>query len=238
MQFTFAFPPWLRAAVVTMACLVGTGTASADQDITIGNPSFENPLWNPTSAPDEEFYGSAAKWKPLLDSQGEEVGVTGTAHLSSTYLDPLVVGQEVGFAGDNGFTTPFQTGASSMYQVLSDLVSPGANYRLTLAVGTQPLTNVDSHYSVELWAGTSLLKEIHGTIAGGTGFQQVTLDTVGAGAGKLKIVLSETNGGQTLFDNVRLSIVPEPSTLAMSGTALLFGLGYARRRVRKMATAL
>lgn len=236
MQFNFAFRPRSRAAVAAIACLVGTGTARADQDITIGNPSFENPLWNASSDPNEESYGPVAKWKPLVNSSSDG-GVTGTAHLNPSLLGPLSTGEEIGFAGDNGFTSSYETGVSSMYQVLSAVVSPGADYRLTLAVGSYLLSKADSHYSIELWAGSTLLNEVHDTIAAGTGLRQVTLDTPGAGSGNLKIVLSETGGGQTLFDNVKLSVVPEPSTIAMSGTALLLALGYARRRVRKVNIA-
>lgn len=206
------------------AALVGTSAYAAP--ITVVNHSFED-----DDIPNNSFQnGVAAGW----DTAGN---VTGTQDFGGS--TPVATDGEqhgvVSFQDFGGSPT-------SLSQVTGHTIAVGDTYTLTVDVG-QVNAFSGSQATIQLFGSTTglgtALSNGGGTaenagIAPGSGaylIDQTVTFTVLAGDAfvgeQLGIAFYNSVGTQTLFDNVRLEVVPEPSSLALLG---LGGLLIARRR--------
>jgi hypothetical protein len=183
----------------------------ADSTIPIQNASFEttNPLTNPCTGTCAYNLGPIPGWTT--------VGVAGSWQPSSSYFNlPLPDGNIVAFS-NGGTISQTLTGIS---------VLANTSYTLSVFIGNS-FVGYTNTYSIALDAGSTVLCSFSGsspTIAAGTFAQQTCSFPSGSvvPSGDLSIVL--TGGGpQAVFDNVTLtSSVPEPSSVLLIGSGLLF----------------
>ena len=212
-------------ATGAIACLAFTANAAV-----ISNPSFED-----DDVADGTFTnGLATGW----DTAGN---VTGTQDFSAGQLPPAATD------GEQHGVVSFQTFGglpTSLSQLTPYIITAGETYTLTVDVGQVHNFN-GSQATISLFGstlglgtalsnvnGTALLAGIAPPDAGGYLLDRTVSYTALASGDpfegqQLGIQFIKSAGTQTLFDNVRLDIVPEPSSLALLG---LGGLLLARRR--------
>src|ERR1700676_551290 len=184
-----------------------------DSPIPVQNASFEptNPLTIPCAGPGTCAYnlGPIPGWTT--------VGEGGSWQPSSSYFNlPLPDGNIITYT-NGGTISQTLTGIS---------VLANTSYSLSVFIGYR-LDGVTNTYSIALDAGSTVLCSFSGssaTIAAGTFADQTCSFNSGSvvPSGDLSIVL--TGGGpQADFDNVSLtSSVPEPSSVLLIGSGLLF----------------
>lgn len=214
----------LRAFLALAGILATAGAAEAGT-ITVQNFSFENPSYSSgggLDSPGGRYSFQATGWNTGGTYSGSFLPNDTAANL------PVPDGNQVGFAGDITY-------AGSLFQDLGVAVVAGESYTLDVYVGSR-LEGYPANYSVELLAGGTVLGSTSGTIDPGTGnFFPVTVTAIatGANSGNLGILLSQTaSGGQSLFDDVRLTSAPEPSTLLLAASGL-FALPFSRHLRRR-----
>lgn len=144
------------------------------------------------------------------------------------------VGVQV-FSVPDGSQVAFLGFPASIFQDLGVPVSIGETYQLDVLVGTEVNFRGGS-YTVELLAGATTLASFTGANNQTDPFIPISISGVGTGSGNIGVRLT-SNGGQPLFDNVRVqagSSVPEPATWTALplGFALFSILKVWRRRVR------
>jgi len=156
------------------------------------------------------------------------------------------------FSG-TGFGSGTSGGAGRLYQGLFANVEQDTTYTLTVAAGARLDQGVPTSGTMQLRAGSDTgtllasLDVISGGVGGGAydvvappfpsdtfvdySFSVDTTDFADEVGNQLFIVFESPAGGQVAWDNVRLrvSIIPEPSSMMMAITSLL-GLAIYRRR--------
>jgi hypothetical protein len=210
--------------------ILGFTTAPAFADsIAVQNASFETtyPLNLPCGAGCAYNYGSIPDW--VAPSGGT---AQGSWQPSSAYFASVPDGSIVAFS--NG-------GAIS--QTLSASLLASTLYTLSVAVGNRAdavTGGFATSYIIQLFAGNTLLNSVTDSNTGiplGT-FQDISLNYLSEAtlpSGNLSIALRSV-GGQTDFDNVRLTAtsivtpVPEPGTLTLLAAGLGLALFVFRRR--------
>ena len=213
--------------------LSGISTSAAHGSIAILNPSFELDMLSP-AGPLLAFTTRAP-----TDWMGDSGGVLGVLT-----TDPSVPGNfssELSPApGNAGYQDAWDNGGP-IYQVLSTGLVTGQAYVLTADIGLRSYT-----FATYPWPGTSLNLG-YGTVPGmhllnatsvtdptpapGSWASWQTTFVAGAtGAGDPLRIDLVSNGIQVQFDNITLSAVPEPASLAIWGVVIAGGLLVARRR--------
>jgi hypothetical protein len=213
-----------RRACVLAAAIVGFVVSlhgeTRGEMIFIANSSFEGPAYvTGTSG-----FGPAHSWAQQGIGGGAfRLGVNGI-----NFVNSVPDGLQAGYAGNTG-------GPGALFQDLGVSAIAGATYSLDVFVGSPDYTN--ANYLVELIEGSNTIASASGTLLSTGSFIPINLTAQSVGNGSLGIRLSETNVGQSFFDNVRLSVtaVPEPSSLFMLsfGVAGLTGYGWRRRRSQR-----
>jgi hypothetical protein len=206
---------FMLLSMVVLGCIAAPAWADT---IAVTNPSFEitNPLtftapdagsWNAGPIPGwTTTGGGAGSWQP------------GPGLLSLPLPD--------------GNTVAYSNGAT-LSQTLSASLVPDTTYTLSADVGHRFDGDV-TNYTIELLLGGMVLDSIsgsNGAIPLGA-FQDVSFSYTSGSApppGNLGIAL-RSDGIQADFDNVRLSAVPEPGSLALLATGLGLALFVFRRR--------
>jgi hypothetical protein len=219
----------LRLLIVCLALSTAGFTSLplyADSTIPVQNASFElfNPLTVPCAGPGACAYNSGPIPGWTIAGQG------GSWQPSTSYFNlPLSDGGKIVAYTNGGTISQTLTGIS---------VLANTTYTLSVFVGNR-LDGFTNTYSIALDAGSTVLCSFSGsssTIAAGTFADQTCSFPSGSviPSGDLSIVL--TGGGpQSDFDNVSLttSSVPEPSSVLLIGSGLLFMvllLVYPKRR--------
>ena len=203
----------LLAAAAATALATGSADA-APIDITsqITNPSFENGDGGPLNAVNPAGWnGGGPGFRPRASSGS----LTPTDGSSQAFMNAAN-----GIAG---------------WQLTGETIVAGTTYTLTADVGNAPaFTDVESVvirlYGSALGENVALNETALSVGAAGTWKlnQSVSFTATGAENGQtLGVYIGVTSGTQAEWDNIRLTKVPEPGSLALMG---LGGLCVLRRR--------
>ena len=212
---------FLSAAVVGVASISSAMAAV----ITVPNFSFENPL---IGAGDS---GSGGQYLSTSGITSWTTGGDGSSGLQLATAPPMAL---VGVTGNqaawlNGATT--LTSSAGLHTI-----ALGDQYTLTVAAaGRKDYNSVGFQFQLTDASGTpfaSSITIIPDNVLNTFGDYTITYTAVAGNVGQeLRIKLLGVTSGpnQTSFDNVRLDVIPEPSTSAalLGGLALL---GPRRRR--------
>ena len=111
------------------------------------------------------------------------------------------------FTAPDGTQVAFANTGLVLYQTLTNLLTAGGQYSLTIAVGTR--ANLGGGYDIRLKAGGVLLASTNATLAAAAPFSDVTLDfVVPEGHPQLgqPVTIELAGTTQPQYDNVRLVI--------------------------------
>ena len=222
------------SVVLFMVSVLGVASPALALSIGVPNFSFENPNQNVTFPP-------ATGWTP---NGGAGFGGVANAVAHGFVTNGADDGAQYHFLNlsfNNGGPDP------SFTQSNATLIGNAAagTYTLTVAGGRRDDgKTTDGQYLIELLAGTSViasqtLNDPLNTIASGTWTDIVALGVVNLGDAEvgqdltIRLTASDGPNNQTQgqFDNVRLdfAVIPEPSTLLLTGLGIV-GLSAVRRR--------
>jgi hypothetical protein len=203
--------------------LVPASSRALADSLVVTNFSFETPALG-----DGNFQSGAPGW---------------TAFGSAGVYDPPAVqypvvsdGVQIGFT----FNAPGEGFQQDLLASLNpgglNLLQPGS-YTLTVAVGNRP-AQVMGGYSIALMTvNNDILASATGMAESfPNGFTDVVIPFYASPSDpnlgeQLRIRLLDTGGGQTDFDNVRLTFVPEPSAMMLLGVGGL--LLFRQRRTSR-----
>jgi hypothetical protein len=195
--------------------------------INVPNFSFEDATSTTT------YTETIANWTKLTSGTAASYYQPGTAHGNDCLLLACPSAPE-------GATPNAQ-----ISQVLTDTYEAGKTYALTVAVGGDQSGTNGGAYDIALYAGSTLLASGSAADYNYTptlSYKDVTITYNPAAPGApiatvgdaLRIQLNGIDqfSGQTwtMYDNVRLSATPEPSTLVLVLTSLIGLLAYAWRK--------
>ncbi len=197
--------------------LFGSAVASAES-VTVANYSFEDPALD------------VGGWTNTLPNWD------GPANAGDSFIEYIA-----GFKSDGVNHLGMAAGAE-VSQNTGVAVKPNTTYQLTVGVGRRnsgftPANNASRfglYVANDAQAGGTLLGDAvynASGLADSTFVDQTLTVTTGASvpAGNLVISLRSTGGGRAHYDNIRLTAVPEPSSLVLAVLGLL-GLARMRRR--------
>jgi hypothetical protein len=210
--------------------LGGVGQATAGT-ISVLNPSFESPttpFYNGLPPTGWVFLGGGAGgvFRPNNTFNGG----------NGNYVDPAKWPN----GAPDGIQVAYVVG--TLAQGTPTAALAGVSYTLDVYVGFQNNIGGASLYNVSLLEGTTLIASSSGT-APFNEYQLVSVTGTAKGLGDLTIELSGvfnplTGNSQTLFDDVQLSSVPEPSTLVMSSIMFgMLGVVWTCKRMKRTAMA-
>ncbi len=173
--------------------------STATQSISITNPSFEANV-----LADSAFTTAATGWT-----------ITGGAGSFNPTTIDFTSGN--GTAGSN---VAYADLGGSLSQTLSTNFDSTLNYRLSVDVGRR-LTFASANYSVQLYAGATLIGSYASTLADAGTWGTVNIDVAGssfsaANGQALRIVLANTNSttSQVEFDNLSLASTSATASIA------------------------
>jgi len=210
-------------------------------DIAVVNAGFESPA----QAPGSFTGGNPPGW--TVFGAGGDASVNGVYNPNGIpyYTVALPEGNNLAYSYDG--EPADNTGAFGLTQLLSATLQPLTDYTLRVAVGNPLAANGYNlagfpGYQVQLLAGGVVLAQDNNTLAGtfpeGTFADSVVTFSTGSspvGEGlPLEIRLINLNPSDSVvenevdFDNVRLTAVPEPGSVALLGLA-----GLALRRTSR-----
>jgi hypothetical protein len=203
----------LLLASPTFAAVIPVNNASFEEpDLTGGGPTWTNDLvdWTQLPAAGDAFI-EYIPGPPLFASDG--VQHLGTAQGAEVYQDT-----GVGLAADSVYTLRVDIGnRNDSFTEAGNASTIGLYAGASALDGGTPLatTSFDANFLLD------------GTFAG-----PLTLDYVSNGSppsGNIFISLQSTGANRSHFDNVRLDVVPEPSSITLVFLALL-GVVRLRRK--------
>jgi hypothetical protein len=223
------FKKSLAAALGVSVVLAGQATFASL--ITIVNPSFESP-----SEPNTYSSGGAGNLTAITGWTISGPGSAGVWNLVGTYAGYIATppdGSQVGYI--NGLATVSQT--------LGVDLTPNTTYDLSIWVGGRtdnPFLNPGSAYSISLLGGANILSSVNPIVPPTGGWTELsTTYTTGPSvtpATPLGIAITSI-GSQLDFDDVKVTAVPEPTTI-ISGAMLLLPFGSrALRQLRKKSNS-
>jgi len=183
---------------------------------TVG-PSPSSGTWNPDATGDI-FYGYGG-----IAPEGQNVAWISAGEVDNTPNDP----------DDDDFTSV----EGGLAQVLTETLTTGMTYTLTVEVGNSYYYGWGEGYKIQLLAGDTLLAQDDSSLTPATDTFETSIVTYVYNAADEALLgeplqirlLAKPDNGELDVDDVRLDAVPEPVTLTLLG---LGGLGLIRRRRR------
>ena len=115
------------------------------------------------------------------------------------------------FAAPDGEQVAYVNTGTSLSHTLTNTLSVGTQYDLTVAIGTR--SDVGGSYDVRLMAGGDILSSTNGALTAGTAFQDVTVSyTAPASHAQLgePLVIYLTGSTQPQYDHIRLTAQAAP----------------------------
>ncbi len=236
----------LPAPLLALAAALALPAVADAVLLTITNPSFENPVTNPSTFTGAQASGPAG-WTVYNAGQTNNLRYFGVWNPATTpsYVAGAPDGANVGVVFLENTSNFAEAG---LRQTLADTLQLSTQYTLTVEVGNfGPYAGAGwdftgfPGYRVELLAGSTVIASDNNSLAPAeaqflTSTVAVTIGASHANAGQpLTVRLVNLNGPAGIevnFDRVQLAAVavPEPSSAALLGLAAL--MAVTRRRWR------